>query len=396
MSQQVSRRRFFRQSGTLIALASTSPFASVVNAFQTPEKSRNDPSTKSLIDKLANSIPDWMSEKGVPGLSVALIKDAHLVWSQGFGVKSTATKEAVTAETVFEAASLSKPAFAYAALKLCEEGRLGLDTPLIEHLPDPLIPNEPRLKGITARTVLSHSSGLPHGRPEGAPITLRFTPGDRFAYSATGIQYLQMVVERLTRQSLADFTKARLLAPFGMKSSNFGWVKSYEKDAAQGHWRDGSPGLSGNGKELKASPEEQERTRKHYYEFKYPSASAGLYTTAGDYARFIIEMIEPSRRDRFRLSEGMIAEMLKPQIKINDSISWGLGWGIERTGAGDAFWHWGDWGVFRNFVIASRKQRAGVVIFTNSFNGPKVYREIVPAVLGGGHPSLAWVEQYRP
>ena len=394
MSQQVLRRQFLRQAGAMIALTSASPFASLVHAFQATEKSGNDALTKSLIADLAKSIPVWMSKTSVPGLSIALIKEANLVWSQGFGVKSAGAKEPVTAETIFEAASLSKPAFAYAALKLCDEGRLGIDTPLIEYLSDPLIPNEPRLKMITARMVLSHSSGLPHGRPQGAPISLRFTPGERFAYSATGIQYLQMVVERLTRQPLADFMKARLLDPFSMKGSNFGWIERYEKEAAQGHWRDGSTGLSGNGKYLAATSEELEKMRNHYPEFKYPSASAGLYTTASDYARFMIEVIDPSRRDQFHLSEAIVTEMLKPQVKINDSISWGLGWGIERTEAGDAFWHWGDWGVFRNFAIASRKQRSGVVVLTNSFNGPRVYREIVPAAIGGKHPALAWVEKY--
>jgi CubicO group peptidase (beta-lactamase class C family) len=244
--------------------------------------------------------------------------------------------------------------------------------------------------------VLSHSSGLPHGRPEGTPISLRFTPGERFAYSATGIQYLQMVIERLSGQPFADFMKARVLDPFGMNSSNFGWIKRYEKEAAQGHWRDGSTGLTGNGKYLAATAEELERMRRHYPEFKYPSASAGLYATASDYARFMIEVIDPSGQDRFHLSEAIVTEMLKPQVRINDSISWGLGWGIERTDAGDAFWHWGDWGVFRNFAIASRKQRTGVVVLTNSFNGPKVYRDIVPAAIGGEHPALAWVDRYRP
>jgi hypothetical protein len=52
--------------------------------------------------------------------------------------------------------------------------------------------------------------------------------------------------------------------------------------------------------------------------------------------------------------------------------------------------------VFRNFAIASKKQRAGVVVLTNSFNGPRVYQEIVPAAVGRDHPSLAWVQGYRP
>ena len=335
-----------------------------------------------------------MSKASVPGLSIALIRDSNVVWSQGFGVKSTVTREPVTGDTIFEAASLSKPAFAYAALKLCDEGRLGLDTPLVEYLPEPLFPNDQRASKVTARMVLSHSSGLPHGRAQGTPISLRFSPGERFAYSSIGIQYLQVVIERLTRLPLPDFMKARLLDPFGMKISNFGWIKSYEKEAAQGHGRDGGTGLSGNGKYLGATAEEQEKFRNHNPEFRYPSASAGLYTTASDYASFMIEVINPSRRDEFHLSEATVTEMLKPQVKINDSISWGLGWGIERTQAGEAFWHWGDWGVFRNFAIASRRQKTGVVVLTNSFNGPRVYREIVEAAMSGGDAALRWVEKY--
>jgi CubicO group peptidase (beta-lactamase class C family) len=225
---------------------------------------------------------------------------------------------------------------------------------------------------------------------------LRFTPGERFAYSATGFQYLQMVVERLAKQPLADLMKTRLLDPFAMRNSNFGWVKTYETEAAQGHWEDGRTGLSGNGKYLAATSEELEKMRRDYPEFRYPSASAGLYTTAGDYARFMIEVVEPSRKNPFGLSEAMAAEMLAPQVKVDDSISWGLGWGLERPRSDDAFWHWGDWGVFRNFAIASKKQRAGVVVLTNSFNGPRVYQEIVPAAVGRDHPSLEWVQGYRP
>jgi CubicO group peptidase (beta-lactamase class C family) len=79
--------------------------------------------------------------------------------------------------------------------------------------------------------------------------------------------------------------------------------------------------------------------RRQYPELRYPTASAGLYTTASDYARFMLEVINPARRDQFHVSEAMVTEMLKPQVKVNDSISWGLGWGIERTTSGDAFWH---------------------------------------------------------
>jgi hypothetical protein len=75
--------------------------------------------------------------------------------------------------------------------------------------------------------------------------------------------------------------------------------------------------------------------------------------------------------------------------------SWCLGWGLEHSVSGDAFWHWGDWGVFRNFAIAYRKQKVGVVVLTNSFYGPRVYREVVPQSIGGEHPAFEWVRRYR-
>jgi hypothetical protein len=92
----------------------------------------------------------------------------------------------------------------------------------------------------------------------------------------------------------------------------------------------------------------------------------------------------------------MLAGLLTPQIAVAPGISWSLGWGLEHTASGDAFWHWGDWGVFRNFAIGFRLQKAGIVVLTNSFNGPQVYGEIIPDALGETHPAFAWVNSYRP
>ena len=396
MSRRVSRRNFLRQTGAAVMCASALPHCLISQTHQIAEASRNDSSVQAIISSLTELIPDLMNKKGVPGLSVALISDARVVWVKGFGLRNTATREPVSADTVFEAASLSKPAFAYVALKLVDEGKLSLDKPLAEYISVPFVSTDARLKLVTARMVLSHSSGLPHGRPGGSvPVTLRFTPGTKFAYSATGIQYLQMVVESLTKKPIAELLKENLLDPFGMSNSSFGWVSNYETTAALGYGKDSEPGLSGNGRYLQKSAEEKESISREFPEYRYPSASAGLYTTAGDYARFMIEIIQPSARDRFHLSETLFTDMLKPQVKINGALDWGLGWGLEHTDAGDAFWHWGDWGVFRNFAMAYRNQRTGVVVLTNSFNGPKVYKEIVPQALGGKHPAISWVEDFR-
>ena len=134
-----------------------------------------------------------MKKSNVPGVSIALIQHGKTIWVHGFGVKEAGTSQPVTGETVFEAASLSKPVFAYGVLKLVDQGKLRLDVPLTIYLPKPYIPGDQRLAKITARIVLSHRTGFPNWR-DGDSLPLYFTPGERFSYSGEGYIYLQRVV----------------------------------------------------------------------------------------------------------------------------------------------------------------------------------------------------------
>jgi CubicO group peptidase (beta-lactamase class C family) len=133
------------------------------------------------IARLERDIPHLMSDGEIPGLSIAVVRNGKLAWSRGFGVKNSETQEPVGDNTVFEAASLSKPVFAYAVLKLVEEGKLDLDTPLNAYLPGRYdVGDDPRLDQITARRVLSHTTGFPNWRPRGdKTLKIYFTPGDR-------------------------------------------------------------------------------------------------------------------------------------------------------------------------------------------------------------------------
>src|SRR4029453_2498043 len=112
------------------------------------------------IARLQSNIPKLMKQADVPGLSIAILKHGQTFWSHNFGVKNARTNEPVTDETIFEAASLSKPVFTYAVLKLVDQGKLGLDVPLTTYLPKPYIENDDRLAKITARIVLSHRTGF--------------------------------------------------------------------------------------------------------------------------------------------------------------------------------------------------------------------------------------------
>ncbi len=193
---------------------------------------KKDPNA--IISDLETLVPELMKKARIPGLQIALIHDGEITWNKGFGVKNANTNEPVTPETIFEAASLTKPFFAYVVMKLVEEKVLEPDTPLITYLPREEIEKEighsldetgfhkEWLEKITARHVLSHSSGLPHGE-RGKPFPIFFAPGTKYKYSAAGYYFLQLVVERLKGEKLETIMKKYALDPLGMKNSSMIW-----------------------------------------------------------------------------------------------------------------------------------------------------------------------------
>ena len=333
-----------------------------------------------LVADLESALPGLIKEADIPGLSIAVIRDGKLLWSGAFGIKSALTKEPVSEDTIFEAASLTKPFFAYYVMKLVEAGELDLDKPLVGYVPrDFLVKNyieHPReLEGfrrdwfekITARMVLSHSSGLPHGDPR-RPLPIFFEPGTKYRYSADGYFYLQKVVEHLKGKPLEALMRQAVIDPLGMTSSSLVWQDRYETRAAVGHDFFGVT----DGKLRK-------RTEAH--------AAATLYTTAKDYARFVMAVLSDNG-----LKPATVREMLKPQIPVVQDISWSLGFGREATPAGEAFWQWGDYGTFRNYIVAYKNSGAAFVYLTNSFNGLSIGREIARRVFGvEKEPAIAYL-----
>ncbi len=173
-----------------------------------------------------------MADHFVPGLSIALVRDARVVWRRGFGVADRASGKPVDTGTVFAAQSTSKPVFAYTVLKLCEKGVLDLDSPLTKYTPERVLAGDARLDLITARHVLSHTSGFQNWRSGTEPLEIHFAPGERWLYSGEGYSYLQSVVTHLTGRvtvnacgnyeagvrvcatDIDEYMKANLLVPF--------------------------------------------------------------------------------------------------------------------------------------------------------------------------------------
>ncbi len=182
-------------------------------------------------------VPELMRAAGVPGLSLAIINDSRIVYSRGFGLRNTETNAPVTEETVFEAGSLSKHVFTYVVLRLAEQGRINLDQPLHRYLPWADIEQDERYRLITARMVLSHTSGFVNLRwlNPNQRVDIKFTPGERFGYSGEGFRYLQLVVERITGQNLNELIKAQVFEPLGMRRSFMVWGPEIVSNFATGY-----------------------------------------------------------------------------------------------------------------------------------------------------------------
>jgi len=322
------------------------------------------------IPAVANDIPELLRRVRVPGLSIALVQDAMVTWVAAFGLTRLQPAQAVTLDTVFQAASLSKPLFASAVLGLAQRGQLDLDAPLTTYLSDPYVPDDPLLPAITARRVLCHMTGWPNWRPEGGPLVRVRAPGETFGYSGEGYNYLQAVVERIVGQPLDTFMQEAVLGPLGMDASTYRWAAPGDPRVAQAHDQEGQP----------RAPDVGDR----------PEASSSLHTTPSDYARFLCAMLI-SATGTGHAGAPRLIDMLQPQISLTTAVAWGLGWGLEETTQGLAFWHWGDNPGYKSLTVTSAVSRTGIMIMTNGDAGLGLCASLVRAIIGGDHPAFDWL-----
>lgn len=405
MKKRISRRIFALQGGAgLFALAGVKN----IEASTTTRLEK-----KPLSDKFLSQLPKKMEYAGVPGVSIVAVENGRVSWKGDYGVRNADTKDPVTGETVFPAASLSKPVFTYAVLQLRDEGLIDLDRPLVEYLPGEHVPNEPRAKTITARHVLSHSSGMQNWRfRAGDQLQLAFAPGEKFSYSGEGFSYLQRAAEKITGKGLEQMMRERVFDPFGMKNTSFIWLPQYEKHAAMSHNSRGQTvppfGAGHIPKMLELAAKWERPLEKWRYEdlerampaldvnlpalpnFMTMNAAASMQTTTTDFAQFLIRMLDASR-EKPAVKKETLDQMLNPQVKINDAISWGLGIGLENFDGRSFFWHWGDNGNYKAFMIGDRAKKWGMAIFTNARFGHKIWERIVREATGFDHPSFLWV-----
>ena len=346
----------------------------------------------------------------VPGFAVGVLRDGRLAWERYQGVTEAETRHHVVADTLFPAASLGKPVFAYAALRLAEQGRLDLDRPLKSYVADHA-PADPRGEKITARHVLSHSSGLRNWRNAlDQPLVPDFDPGSRFQYSGEGFYYLQRAIEKIAGCAIQQFMEDALFRPFEMPSSTYAWRPDTDGRLVLGHNRGAVVrGQRDFNLRMVAHAEQQ---RKPLAAFTHddlvaamqalpssppplpnyiPTNVAGtLLTTLHDYASFLSRILTP-RGGPAELSGPMREQMVSPQVRLNHALAWGLGWGIETMAGREYLWHWGDNGTIKNFVLVHLPSRSAVVVFTNAAQGMRLAEAIVNAASESEHLAFDWI-----
>ena len=364
---------------------------------QRPTVTRLDGSTIS-VSEIDATMTRLMKSAEVTGAGIAAFHNGKLELLKAYGVRDKEKNLPLTVDSVMSAASFSKVAFAYLAMELVDEGKLDLDKPVYQYLPKPLpeypkyadLAGDPRSKRITARMLLSHTSGFANWRAfeDDHKLKIHFEPGSRFAYSGEGIDLLQLVVETITKKPLDELMQQQVFEPMGMTRTSMVWQDRFESDYANGY-------------------DEYGRCLGPL-KWKRPDAAGSMVTTISDFARFLqVMMGGGSLKGKTR------EQMFTPQVQIvskhefpslsnettdeNKSIrlSYGLAWGLYWTPYGKVFFKEGHDDGWRNYAVCFDKQKSGLVIMTNSGNGEGIFKEVLETVLKNTFTPIEW-EGYTP
>jgi CubicO group peptidase (beta-lactamase class C family) len=304
---------------------------------------------------------------------------------------------------------MGKQFFAFGALLLAEEGKLDLDRPLKEYLAD-RGPTGKWSDKITARHVLSHSSGLMNWRwDKDQELTPAFEPGTKFRYSGEGFYFLQRCVEHITGIGYEQWMQDCVIKPLGMKSSTYLWRADGDARIVAGHQGDepsyntefakklfslieasGKPLAAWHHEEIVAAMvKDKPAGTKLLPNDISPNAAFSLLTTVEDYSLFLAHVASPRKED---VSPAIRAQISIPISRINSALGWALGFGIEQEGTQPRYlWQWGDNGGWKNFFLLHPESHTAIVAFTNGENGMHVIERVMRTATGKDQAAFLWV-----
>jgi len=359
------------------------PQQNVAEKIQIVENSLLPPVVINGAPVLKWSVSERLDFHRVPGVSVAVINDNKIEWARGYGFKEAGGSNPVTAQTLFQAASISKPIAAMAALYLVQTGQLNLDEPVNNKLKTWKVPenNFTNDEKVTLRRLLTHSAGLTvHGFPGYSitdelpdvvkilngekpantdPIRVDILPGSLWRYSGGGYTVMQLLLEDITGTRLPEIVNKLVFDKIGMANSTYEQPlpESKGKYAATGHTTDG-------------------RSVEGKWHIYPEMAAAGLWTTPTDLAKYLIEVqLSWEGKSNKVLSKTMVDQMLTPHLG-----GYGLGPGMQRKDALQTFGHGGSNNGFKCQMIAFVRKGMGAVVMTNGDDGSVLASEILRGI----------------
>jgi CubicO group peptidase (beta-lactamase class C family) len=330
------------------------------------------------------TLAERMKFHKVPGVSIAVVKDFKVAWTRGFGVTDMGAPSPVTGETMFQAASLSKPVTALAVLRLAQDGKFKLDGNVNDYLKKWKLPDSDftRQVKVTPKHLLSHSGGTTvpgfrgyaageavptlfqvlSGKPpaNSAAIVVDAVPGMQSRYSGGGYCILQQLLIDTENKPFPEIMETLVLKPLGMTHSTFSQPLPPDraKFAASGHLANGRllPG------------------KWHTYP---EMAAAGLWTTSEDLSRVIVDLqLALKNKSDKVLSQKTARLMLTPYV----SDAAGLGIVISKKKDQLYFLHNGSNEGFRCIMTGHMEDGYGAAVMTNSDQGHKLYYEILRGI----------------
>ncbi|MDW3194579.1 MAG: serine hydrolase domain-containing protein [Cytophagales bacterium] len=337
-------------------LLTLSPFVAL------PQNPSTDSSTQKRLRSgdLDEQINQMMDDVGVPGMSLAIIENNQVVFAKGYGNRKGNKK--VNKRTMFNGGSLSKSYLVFVTHQLADEGKLDLDRPMYEYLPNDRLNHDERYKLITPRMVMSHSSGLENWAKSyyhRDTLDILSDPGKEYIYSGEGYNYLASVIKKILGQSYEEYITERVVKTLKLKTTRLKFKNIYQKFSL----RHPTPIYKISTKNHTFGHSVLGQEREVYFN-TYTNPAAGNHFSAEDYAKLIIATF-----DGKRLSEKQLMNILEPEIWVRNSVYYGPGFEVAIHNGDTLVAHGGDDQGHKNYFFYSVKKKRGFVFLTNSDRG---------------------------